>query len=69
MRHVFDVSPYVVTFQSGNDVSPYMVTYPSMVTYLFVFDENNNHNPMGYPVAIGGVAGRPQPPENLRVES
>ena len=37
--------------------------------YLFVFDANNNHNPTGYPVTIGGGGGGPllSAPANLRI--
>jgi len=38
--------------------------HDSGTAYLFVFDENNNRNPVGYPVTVSGA---PSPPKNLRI--
>lgn len=35
--------------------------------YLFVFDVNNNHNSVGYPVTIGGTGGAPGVVQSLRI--
>ena len=34
----------------------------SETAYVFVFDADNNHNPVGYPVTIGGGGGGDAPP-------
>ncbi len=64
------VEPQIPSAWSSNliTVKVNLGKFPSSGSaYLFVFDSNNNHNSVGYPVTIGGGNPPPAAPTALRI--